>query len=81
MKRKFLDKFIFSMFKKAAKSNPATRHGVFMFDEENGQIVVDYPTERSNTWSDMKPCYLEITATDKLKIVKRFYKPARHSKK
>lgn len=45
MKRKFLDNFIFAMFKKAAKANPATRHGMFMFDEENGRIVVDYPTE------------------------------------
>lgn len=45
MKRKILDKFIFAIFKKAAKENPATRHGVFMFDEEKGRIVVDYPTE------------------------------------
>lgn len=45
MKRKFLDNFIFAMFKKAAKKNPASRHGVFIFDEENGRIVVDYPTE------------------------------------
>ena len=45
MKRKILDEFIFKMFRKAAKENPATRHGVFMFDEENGRIVVDYPTE------------------------------------
>lgn len=45
MKRKILDNFIFKMFKKAAKANPATRHGMFMFDEENGRIVVIYPRE------------------------------------